>query len=71
MRHKNLDPPETVTLNIPRSVILKTRVILADPSSGKIRYGAMAKLITNLLEQWLSKNATKLEKSGSGGAIPS
>lgn len=66
MRHKNIDPPETVTLNIPRSVILKIRVLLADPGSGKIRYGAMAKLVTVLLEQWLSKNAATLGKSGDG-----
>lgn len=51
------DPPTEWKISIPTSVAAAVELILTDPLTGKPRHGARAKLITQLLSQWLKEQS--------------
>lgn len=51
----HLDPPIKWRVNIPESIAAKVELMLLNPLTGDIRYGARSDLITKLLKQWLDE----------------
>lgn len=44
---------ELISVRVPRSLMREVRILLLDPTTGNIKYGAMVNLITGLLTEWL------------------
>ena len=59
-RRKNLDRPIEKKLSLPGSLVEEVEARLHDPVRGHVEYGAFAKLVTSLLNDWLTR-ATKTE----------
>lgn len=60
---KHSDEPIKWTLNIPASVALPIEILLTDPITGEVKYGARAQLITQLLKDHIAKiNNTQPEE---------
>lgn len=50
-----IDVPTLKHLSLPSSLVLEVENILHDPVRGKIRYGAFAELVTQLLHTWVEE----------------
>ena len=44
---------ELITSHIPKSVMREVRILLLDPTTGRIKYGELSNLVTGLLTEWL------------------
>lgn len=56
-RKPHADPPVEWKVSIPSSIAAPVELILTDPLTGKPRHGARAKLIAELLNNWLASQA--------------
>lgn len=52
-RQRNLIPTTNLDCNVPTHVVKAVQDRLFDPRLGKVAYGAMGVLITQLLSDWL------------------
>ena len=52
---------ESICVRIPSSLMREVRILLLDPTYGKIKYGQLRYLITALLTEWLENKKKKLE----------
>jgi len=55
MRTPRIDRPVEKTLSIPSSVIKRVNAQLTDRLSDKLPHGAWSRLVSGLLEEWLTK----------------
>lgn len=60
-RRPHLDPPVEWKVTIPTSVAQRVEIALVDPARGKPRFGARAQLITQLLREWLARQAVEVK----------
>lgn len=58
-KKKNTDRPVFWNLSLPTSVIAPVELLLSDPMTGKPKHGARAKLVAQLLREWLEKQGFK------------
>ena len=70
-RPKSLDTITQINVKLPGSLVRKVRVMLLDPVRGKVKYGAMAALMTKLLGDWIKEQEeptdnTKQEEAANG-----
>lgn len=56
-RKELADPPVEKTINLPSSLVVEIELRLYDGATGKVKYGAFAKLTERLLREWLAKGA--------------
>lgn len=61
-KHVN-DPWVRWHINLPTSVAVQVETRLLDPVTGTVAYGARAKLMEQLLREWLSKPVATLDTS--------
>ena len=54
-RPRNIDTPQQIAVNVPQSIIERVDLLLTDPNTGRLHYGARSALITDLLRQWLAE----------------
>jgi hypothetical protein len=54
-RKPHADPPVEWKISIPQSVAAPVELLLTDAFTGKPKHGARAKLITELLTNWLEE----------------
>lgn len=54
-RRKKTDAPVRILLHIPSSVDAELRLLLSDPFTQQLKYGALSDLITQLLREWLDQ----------------
>lgn len=52
-RKKLADPPVEIHISLPSSIVARLEILLADPLTGKPRYGARARLINRLVNDWI------------------
>lgn len=52
---KKLDPSVRKHIYIPESLANEIEVLLCDPLSGEVRYGAWSDLATRLFKDWLER----------------
>lgn len=52
-KRKNLDRPVEWKLSLPQSVTAPVALLLTDPLTGLPKHGARARLVTQLLKEWL------------------
>ena len=59
---------ETHQLNVwvPAVILVKVRVLLTDPLTGRVAYGAISQLVTKLLSTWLTEQGATLETENKG-----
>lgn len=62
-RKAHLDPPVQVFIHLPRSLVAKMELLLADTLTMKPRYGARSALFERLLREWLVQRATEQPNS--------
>ena len=56
------DPLAQVNTKIPSSLVRKVRILLLDPTTGKVKYGTMSALVTSLLTGWVEDKQKKYAK---------
>jgi len=56
---------EAICVRLPASLMREVRILLLDPTYGRIKYRALRYLIMGLLTEWLEKKKKKLETVGS------
>jgi hypothetical protein len=49
------DPKELITARLPEQLFVDVKLLLADPVTGRVRYGAMSKLVERLLREWVDQ----------------
>lgn len=54
-RPRGTEPSVHVHVYIPSSIMAQVRILLADPLTGKPPYGAVGKVVTELLTGWVDK----------------
>lgn len=52
-KEKTEDPLSQMNIKLRGSLVRKVRILLLDPKTGKVKYGALAKLVTQLLNDWV------------------
>lgn len=52
-KKKQADRPEDWKISLPRSITAPVSLLLADPLTGRPKYGARSRLIERLLREWL------------------
>lgn len=52
-RPKNEEPSSPIHTNLPESLVREIKILLLDPKTGRVKYGAMNGLIEKLLRQYL------------------
>ncbi len=62
--HEDQEEIEAICVRLPSSLMREVRILLLDPTYGKIKYGQLRYLITALLTEWLEKKKKKLETIG-------
>ncbi len=55
-RKRNLIPTTNLDCNVPTPIIKAVQDRLYDPRLGKVAYGAVGVLVTQLLSEWLAKH---------------
>ena len=53
-RPKLADPPTEISVSIPTTLLAKVDLYLFDPLRSRVAYGARSRLITQLLNGWVS-----------------
>ena len=56
-RRTRADPPVTIKVNLPRSIVLALDGALYDPVRGKPKYAARSTLILSLVQEWLTQRS--------------
>jgi len=65
MRPKKVDPPYRLTLALPSSTVGKLDLVITNPATGKVPYGARAEIADALLSELLdSFMSGKTEMTG-------
>jgi hypothetical protein len=64
-RRKYSEDSERIPGYVPVSLMRQVRLLLLDPSTGKIEYASFSNLITQLLTEWLEKQKIGRETIGS------
>ncbi len=54
-REKLLDRPIEKCISLPGTLVYQIEILNIDPLTNKVRYGALSKLITQLLREWVQK----------------
>ena len=67
-RRKHTDPGEEVLITVPTSVMTRVRLVLMDPFTQKLQYGALGELTTRLYKQWLEDIAQSQQATAQNGA---
>ena len=58
-RPKNTIPTERKTFHIPEDISARVELLLANPGTGQVKFGAWSKLVTELLREWVEKKITE------------
>lgn len=61
-----IDQPEPISVRVPGSLLRKVKLLLLNPVSGKVKYGAMAKLIQQLLTEWVEAREKDMKGKPNG-----
>lgn len=61
-KHKRTDPPERFCIHMPKSLVAKIRILMADPVSGKIPYGVPSKIGERLWRNWIREQQMKYRR---------
>lgn len=54
---------KSIDLSIPENVIVPVRTLLVNEKTGRIHHGALSRLTTDLIEEWIEE----LRKDGNNG----
>lgn len=49
---------------IPFSLFNEVQLLLMDPRYGKVKFGELSKLVTQLLNEWVEKQRKKVKENG-------
>lgn len=60
-RQKLLDRPIEKCISLPGTLVRQVEILNIDAFTGKVRYGALSKLITQLLREWVAKQQAAQE----------
>lgn len=60
VRPKHIDPPVRQDINLPKSVYDKMKTELYSEVEGRVPYGAMSALVTELVTQWLEQRGVQV-----------
>lgn len=66
-RPKLTIPTEEQKVHIPVDVLADVRLLLHDPVRNKTSFGAISKLVTELLRAWVAKQRRELAKTEQNG----
>lgn len=60
-KKKLLEPTISWEVQVPRSLSCEAELLLTDPLTGKVKYGAKSKLLNSLLRDWLEQQRNKVQ----------
>ena len=63
-RKPNREPTLSIHIKVPSSLFREVKLLLLNPTSGRVRHGEMSKLATSLLRTWVDKQRKEFVKKG-------
>ena len=63
-RKPNREPTLSIHIKVPSSLFREVKLLLLNPTSGRVRHGEMSKLATSLLRTWVDKQRKEFAKKG-------